>query len=116
MHPDIVRRHSSNISCIVDASVHKRTRGDDGSFFLFPQSQYFMNNVNKTMYVFCTKCLTVQWSAFAYNSSISMHMQRKKEARSEYAMKSKLSDEQSALIRHLFPQDAMLLRKYCTSC
>lgn len=102
---------------LLHASIHKRAPGDDGSFFLYPQSQYFVNNANKTMHVFCTKCLTQQWSIFSHNATTNaMHMQRKKTAKPRYAAKSKLTDKQSTLIRQLFPQDMILLHKYCSYC
>ena len=102
---------------LVRASVHKRAPGDDGSFFLYPQSHYFVNNGNTTMHVFCTKCLSEQWSVFARDATDnSTHMRRKKAAKPKHAARSKLSDKQSTSIRQLFPQDMMLLRKYCSHC
>lgn len=104
------------VSRLVHLSKHKRSPGDDGSFFLFPQSRYFVNNLNKTMHVFCTKCLSKQWSIFSNNLSASMHMERSKNAKSTYLRKSILNDAQKHVIRTLFPQDMQLINTHCHDC
>ena len=103
-------------------SMNKKHRGDGGSFFLVPQVRYFESNVDKHPHVFCTPCMTTQWSRFLdlhlHKHNVSDQIMRRSREIPDYlSHRYRVTNgTEGNMYRSLFRADMNLLKRYCSEC